>query len=112
MGYKVKRGSSSSGDSTIKDMLLGFLKRLVGLVIILALMIIAGYFLFQFAYDQYPPFAEAADDVLGWLKSFYTEYGIWATLGLILFLCIAVWALGEEAKKKDSRKKAMEEMMR
>ena len=111
MGYKVKRGSTSS-DSPIKEMLVSFVKRIVGFFIILALIALIGYFLFQFAYNQYPPFAEAADDVIGWVKSFYVENGIWATLGLIVFACIAVWAIGEEAKKKERQKEAMKEMMK
>ncbi|MGO0715748.1 hypothetical protein P5408_024600 (plasmid) [Bacillus subtilis] len=111
MGYKVKRGSIST-ENTIKDMLLSFFKRLVVAFVILALIAVAGYFLFQFAYTEYPPFAEAADDVISWLKDFYSKHGVWATLGLILFFCIAVWALGEEAKKKEQRKQAMKEMMK
>lgn len=111
LGYKVKRGSSSS-DNTVKEILVNFFKRLVGMLIVLALIAVVGYFLFQFVYNEYPPFAEAADDVIGWIKAFYSEHGIWATLGLIVFICIAVWALGEEAKKKESRKEAMKEMMK
>ncbi|OXT15224.1 hypothetical protein B9K06_22195 [Bacillus sp. OG2] len=111
MGYKVKRGSPSS-DSTIKEMLLSFGKRLLGVFLIFLLIILLGYFLFQFAYHQYPPFAEAADDVIGWVKIFYAEHGIWATIGLFMFVCMAVWALGEEAKKKERRKQAMNEMMK
>lgn len=111
LGYKVKRGSTST-ENTIKEMLLSFFKRLIVVLFIIALIATAGYFLFQFAYSQYPPFTEAADDVIGWVKDFYAEYGVWATLGLILFVCIAVWALGEEAKKKEQRKQAMKEMMK
>ncbi|MGN7943236.1 DUF4381 domain-containing protein [Virgibacillus sp. 6R] len=111
MGYKVKRGSASSANP-IKEILVSLIKRLIGVLIIVALIAVVGYFLFQFAYNQYPPFAEAADDVIGWLKDFYLEYGIWATLGLIIFICISVWALGEEAKRKDRRKEAMKELMK
>lgn len=111
MGCKVKRGSTSS-DNTIKEMLVSFLKRLLAFLIILALIAVAGYFLFQFAYSEFPPFAEAADDVIAFIKSFYAEHGIWATFGFIGFVCIAVWALGEEAKRKERRKEAMKEMMK
>lgn len=111
MGYKVKRGSTST-ENTVKEMLLIFFKRLIVAFIILALIAVAGYFLFQFAYTEYPPFAEAADDVISWLKDFYSKHGVWATLGLFLFVCIAVWALGEEAKRKEQRKQAMKEMMK
>lgn len=111
LGYKVKRGSAGS-ENVIGGMLVGFLKRLVGTLIILMIIGAVGYFLFQFAYNQYPPFAEAVNDVIGWLKSFYSKNGIWATLGLIIFLCIAVWAFGEEMQRKERRKQAMKEMMK
>jgi len=111
VGYKVKRGSVPT-DNTIKDMLLNFIRRLVVAIIILALMVAIGYFLFQFAYDKFPVFATAADDVISFVKSFYEEHGLWVTLGSIVFVCIAVWALGEEAKRKEQRKEAMKEMMK
>ncbi|AIE61705.1 hypothetical protein [Bacillus methanolicus] len=111
MGYKVKRRSIST-DNTIKEMLVSFFKRLLAFLIILAFIAVAGYFLFQFAYSEFPPFAEAADDVMGWLKGFYNEHGVWATIGLIVFVCIVVWAFGEEAKRKDRRKEAIKEMMK
>lgn len=111
MGYKVKRGSTPT-DNSIKEMLLSFIRRLVVFVIVLAVMIAIGYFLFQFAYDKFPAFATAADDVIKIVKDFYAEYGLWATLGAIGFICIAVWAFGEEMKKKESRKNAMKEMMK
>lgn len=111
MSYKVKRGSTPT-DNSIKEILLNFIKRLVVFVIVLAVMIAIGYFLFQFAYDKFPVFATAADDVLKIVKDFYVEYGLWATLGAIVFICIAVWALGEEMKKKERRKNAMNEMMK
>jgi 4-hydroxybenzoate polyprenyltransferase len=93
-------------------MLLNFIRRLVVAIIILALMVAIGYFLFQFAYDKFPAFAVAADDVIDFVKGFYAKNGIWATLGLIVFVCMAVWALGEEAKRKERRKEAMKEMMK
>ena len=40
------------------------------------------------------------------------EHGIWATLGFIGFICLAVWALGEEAKRKERRKETMNQMMK
>lgn len=101
MAYKIKRGSVSA-DQTIKNMLMDFLKRLSGTILILALIAVACYLLFRFAY-QFPPFAEAADDVIGWLKVFYRENGVWATLGLIAFVCVGVWMLGEESRRKDDR---------
>jgi predicted membrane protein len=111
LGYKVKRGSTSK-DNTIKEMLVAFFKRLIGMLIIFAIIAAFGYFLFQFAYHQYPPFAKAADDVMGWFKSFYLKHGIWATLGLIVFICIAVWALGEEARRKERQKETIKEMLK
>ncbi|GIN41490.1 hypothetical protein [Heyndrickxia oleronia] len=75
-------------------------------------MIVIGYFLFQFAYDKFPAFATAADDVIKLVKSFYAEYGLWATIGAIGFICMAVWALGEELKRKERWKEAMKEMMK
>lgn len=111
MGYKVKRGSNPT-DNTIKDMVVGFIKRLIGVVLILALIVVVGYFLFQFMYGRFEPFREAADDVISWVSVFYKENGVWATLGVIVLVCVATWAVGEEAKKKERRKKAMEEMMK
>jgi predicted membrane protein len=111
LGYKVKRGSIPT-DNTIKDMLLNFIRRLAVAIIILALIVAIGYFLFQFAYDKFPAFAVAADDVIGFVRGFYEEHGLWATLGLIVFVCIAVWAFGEEEKKKERRKEVMKEMMK
>lgn len=111
MAYKVKRGSTPT-DNTIKEMLIGFIRRIVVVVIVLALMVAIGYFLFKFAYDKFPAFATAADDVIKLIKGFYAEHGLWTTLGMIGFICIAVWALGEEAKKKERRKEAMKEMMK
>ena len=46
------------------------------------------------------------------LKGFMLEHGIWATLGFIGFICLAVWALGEEAKRKERRKETMNQMMK
>ena len=111
MGYKVKRGTTST-DYTIKEMLFSFFKRLVVLLIILTLMLVMGYFLFQFFYDKFPVFAVAADDVIAFIKGFYAEHGIWATLGFIGFICLAVWSLGEEARRKEQRKDAMKQMMK
>lgn len=111
MSYKVKRGSAATGN-TIKEMLVSFLKRLVVVLIIFTLIVVVGYFLFQYFYHQFPPFAEAADDVIRLLKGFYSDHGIWATLGLIIFIFIAVWALGEEANRKERKREAMKEMMK
>jgi 4-hydroxybenzoate polyprenyltransferase len=111
VGYKVKRGSTPT-ESSIKEMLLSFIRRLVVVVIIMAVMVAIGYFLFQFAYDAFPAFAIAADDVVFFVRGFYAEHGIWATLGMLGFICLAVWAFGEEAKRKDRRKQAMNEMMK
>lgn len=101
VGYKVKRGSTPT-DSSIKEMLLSFTRRLVAIVIIIAVMVAIGYFLFQFAYEEFPAFATAADDVVSFVKGFYADHGIWATLGMFGFICIAVWAFGEEAKRKET----------
>lgn len=111
MGYKVKRGAKGTG-STVKEIVLEFSKKILAVLIIIALIAIVGYFLFYFAYNQYPAFADAADDVIGGVKSFYSKHGIWATLGMIVFVCIAVWAIGEEARKKERQKEAMKEMMK
>ncbi|UNJ81123.1 hypothetical protein [Metabacillus dongyingensis] len=100
MGYKVKRGSTPT-ESSIKEMLLSFIKRLAVVMIIMAVMAAIGYFLFQFAYDAFPAFAAAADDVVFFVRGFYAEHGVWATLGMFGFIFIAVWAFGEEAKRKD-----------
>lgn len=111
LGYKVKRGAKGTG-STVKEMVLEFSKKILAMLIILVLMAVVGYFLFQFAYDRYPVFAGAADDVIGGVKSFYSKHGIWATLGMIVLVCVGVWAIGEEARKKERRKEAMNEMMK
>lgn len=111
MGYKVKRGSVSTND-TIKDMLSAFFKRLVVAVIILVLMAAIAYFFFQFAYDKVPAFAVAADDVIAFIQDFYAKNGILATLGLIGFVCVSIWALGEEVRRKEQKKEAMREMMK
>ena len=105
MGYKVKRGTTST-DNTIKEMLVSFFKRLVALLIILTR---NGWywviFFFDFSMINFPVFAIAADDVIAFIKGFYAEHGIWATLGFIGFICLAVWALGEEAKRKERTKR-------
>lgn len=111
MGYKVKRGPTPT-NGTIKEMLTGFMKRMIVVLVLIVAMMLVGYFLFQFAYKEVPVFADAADDVSRWFKGFYKEYGIWATVGLILFICISIWAMGEEARKKERRKQAMNEMMK
>lgn len=111
MGYKVKRGSSPTGP-TIKNVLLQFMKRLLATFIILALMMILGYFLFHFAYVKFHGFAEAADDVIRVVKNFYSKHGIWITIGAFIFVCLSVWALGEEWRRKERRKQAMNEMMK
>lgn len=111
VGYKVKRGPTST-DSSIKDMIVSFFKRLIAVLIVLALMVILGYFLFRYFYLHFPVFTVAADDAIAFIKGFYAENGIWATLGFIGFICIAVWALGEEAKRKERRKETMNQIMK
>ena len=111
VGYKVKRGTTST-DNTIKEMLVSFFKRLIALLIVLTVMVGLGYFLLRFFYVNFPVFAIAADDVIAFIKGFYAEHGIWATLGFIGFICLAVWALGEEAKRKERRKETMNQMMK
>ncbi|WP_191559571.1 hypothetical protein [Metabacillus idriensis] len=111
MGYKVKRGSTPT-DGSIKEMFLSFMRRLAAVVIIMAVMAAIGYFLYQFAYNAFPAFAIAADDVTQFVKEFYHEHGVWATIGMVGFICLAVWAFGEEAKRKDRRRQAMDEMMK
>ena len=59
----------------------------------------------RFFYVNFPVFAIAADDVIVFIKGFYAEHGIWATLGFIGFICLAVWAFGEEAKRKERTKR-------
>lgn len=105
MGYKVKRGSTPT-ENSIKEMLLSLIKRLAVVMSIMAVMVAIGYFLFQFAYDAFPAFAAAADDVVFFVREFYVEYGVWTTLGMFGFICLAVWAFGEEAKRKDRQKQA------
>lgn len=70
-----------------------------------------AYIGFQIAYSNVPIFAEAADDVISWLGAFYQNYGLWATVGLIIFAIAAIWALGEEAKKRERRKEMTRDMM-
>ncbi|MDR0140139.1 hypothetical protein RFW18_20460 [Metabacillus idriensis] len=111
MGYKVKRGSTPT-DSSIKEMFLSFMRRLAATVIIMAVMAAIGYFLYQFAYNAFPAFAIAADDVTKFVKGYYHEHGVWATIGMAGFICLAVWAFGEEAKRKDRQRQAMNEMMK
>ncbi len=98
MGYKVKRGSTFT--SNMKEALQRFLKRLVTMVIIFGLVAAVGYFLLQYAYDNYPPFASAASQIIDWMKAFYAEYGLWATVGLIAVFFVVIWALDEEANRK------------
>ncbi|WP_338473305.1 hypothetical protein R4Z10_21395 (plasmid) [Niallia sp. XMNu-256] len=111
MGYKVKRGTTSTGN-TIKEMITSFFKRLIAVLIILTVMVVLGYFLLQFFYANFPVFAIAADDVIAFVKGFYAKHGLWATLGFIGLICLAVWALGEEAKRKERRNEAMKQMMK
>lgn len=106
MGYKVKRGSSAT-NHTIKEMLLGFFRRLLVVVIVSAVMVAIAYFLLHLAYVKFPVFATAADQVLKLIKDFYIEHGLWATIGVFIFICIAVWALGEELKRKERKKEAV-----
>ncbi|KML32372.1 hypothetical protein ABER02_18265 [Rossellomorea marisflavi] len=111
MGYKVKRGSGSS-QPVIREFVLSVLKRLIGLLVVVGLMAGVGYLLLRMAYHRYPAFQAAADDVLGWVQGFYADHGIWATIGIILFVCLAVWAIGEEARRKERRRESMKEMMK
>lgn len=111
MGYKVKRGSGSS-EPIIREFLLSFLKRLMALLIVLGLIIGVGYFLLKLAYDRFPAFQAAADDVMGWVQRFYVEHGIWATTGVIIFICLGVWAMGEETRRKERRRESMNELMK
>lgn len=112
LGYKVKRGSSATTEFSIKNALLNFVKRVVVVLIVLALVILVGYFVFQFLSSQFPEFAKASDDVIKIVKDFYAEHGLWATIGGLAFVCIAVWALGEELRRKERKKEAMKEMMK
>ncbi len=111
VGYKVKRGSTPTG-STIKDMLTAFVRRMIVVIIVLAVMVTIGYVCFQIAYERFPVFADAADDLLSMIKGFYVKHGLWTTLGVISFICIGVWAIGEETNRKERRKDAMNEMMK
>jgi magnesium-transporting ATPase (P-type) len=112
LGYKVKRGSTSTTDLSIKNMLLNFFKRVIVALVILALIVVGCYFLFQFLSSQFPEFSKASEDVIKFVKDFYEKYGLWATIGGIIFVCLAVWALGEELKRKDRQKDAMKHMMK
>ena len=47
-----------------------------------------------------------------WFKGFYAEYGIWATRRVYRFICLSVWAMGEEAGRKERRKQTMNQMMK
>ncbi|MFJ7747513.1 hypothetical protein [Peribacillus sp. NPDC097295] len=111
MAYKVKRGTRPA-DHTIKEMLFRFMKRLLFVLVILIIMFGVGYFLFQFAYDEFPVFASAADDVIMLVKGFYGKHGFWATIGVIGFISLAVWALGEESRRKERRRETMDDMMK
>jgi len=102
VGYKVKRGSSAA-NHTIKEMLLGFFKRFLVVVIVLTVMVAIAYFLLHLAYEKFPVFATAADQVIKLIKDFYVENGLWTTIGVFVFICIAVWALGEELKRKERK---------
>lgn len=107
----MKRGTRPA-DHTIKEMLFGFMKRVLFVLVILVLMFTAGYFVFQFAYGEFPVFASAADDVIMLVKGFYGKHGLWATIGITGFICLAVWALGEEARRKERRRETMDDMMK
>lgn len=111
MAYKVKRGKNPTG-GTLKEMLVSFARNLTFVLIIMSAIGAAGYFLLQFAYDTYPPFAKASDDVIYTVQSFYREHGLWTTAGMFLFICLCVWAFGEESRRRDDRREAMKEMMK
>ncbi|EIJ79677.1 hypothetical protein MGA3_15016 [Bacillus methanolicus MGA3] len=40
-----------------------------------------------------------------WLKGFYKVHGVWATIGLIVFVCIVVWMFGKKPSGKSAEKK-------
>lgn len=113
MAYNIKRGGEQKAPGTsIKDMLVRVAKRLLVALIIMVLIGGIAYFGLLVVYNNVPVFAEAANDVLGWLSSFYQDYGIWATLGLILFIAAAVWALSEEARRRERRREMTKDIMR
>jgi large-conductance mechanosensitive channel len=113
LAYHVKRGGEQKVPGTsFKGILVSMIKRLMVVLIIMALISGLAYIGFQIAYSNVPIFAEAADDVIAWLGAFYQHYGLWATVGLIIFAIAAVWALGEEAKKRERREEMTRDMMK
>ena len=63
VGYKVKRGPTPT-NGTMKEMLTGFMKRLIVVFILIVAMGWIGYFLFEIWFKEVPVFADAADDVI------------------------------------------------
>lgn len=101
MGYDVKRkesGVSGRGGSTP-----GWVRRLLvnGLWILVVLGIFIGAGVF--AYSRFEPFQKAIDELWGVIHPFYLTYGIWPTLGVVVLLIAAVWALIEEMDRKERR---------
>ena len=109
MAYKVRRGKSESSKNAIKETIQSMGVYAVSVVVIVASIGFIGYLLFNWAYHEYPPFAESADSVIQWIEGFYNKFGIWKTLVLIVAVVIGVWAIGEESKRKERRKEAMKE---
>jgi predicted membrane protein len=109
----VKRGGEQkTSGTTFEDMVLNVVRRFLVFLSILTLFGVLAYIGFKITYRNVPIFAEASDDVIAWLSVFYQHYGLWATIGVIIFAVAAVWALGEEAKKRERRKEMTRDMMR
>lgn len=111
VGYKVKRGARPT-DSSIKEIVRKGIQRLAFFLIMVAVSGVFLYFAYQYAYHHLDPFREAADDVWTWIHVFYAKHGVWATVGLVVAILMAIWALGEEGRRRDRRKEAMKEMMK
>jgi predicted membrane protein len=109
--YKVKRGSTFF-DKTITEWIGSLFKRLFVTLLLFALLAGLGFFLFRVAYARVPAFADAADQVLIYIKKIYAIYGLGATFGFIVFVCLCVWAMGEEAKRKGRQKETMNHTMK
>ncbi|WP_221568661.1 hypothetical protein [Alkalihalobacillus sp. TS-13] len=107
MSYKIKRGSP---ERTTSGMFSNFLKRFMVSIIILTIMLLTAGILLWMAYSIFPLFAEAVDSVIRWINELYKEHGIWTTIGIILFILVAIWALGEEVQRSEHRREMLRHM--
>lgn len=107
MGYNVKDDHPGIG-GVLKGLLARFIKLVVFAVLGCGLL----YGLFAFLYHQFPEVQHAMDQLIALFRPIYDQYGIWAVLGVIVFVIAAVWALGDELRRKERRREMTREMMK